>query len=126
MVARANSHGSAVVTPCGRSRRPAPAYSLVVEKLVLMRGPSSPPSTVRHHDARRGAARGTEDPAAGMGRRAGEIETAHRRTVTRQLGQRSVGEHRIETHLDVHDVASQQTELVLQILRRLHMAVLDR
>ena len=88
-------------------------------------GASGPGVRSLQQHARRGPTAGAEHAAAGMGGRAAQVQPVDRPAVAGQLGQRAPGEHAVQPHLDVHDVAPQQPELALQVERGLHVHVLD-
>src|SRR6185436_8624476 len=74
---------------------------------------------------RRVAAGGAHDAAAGVRRRAAQVEVADRRFVLRPPGSGTEEEELLQRQLSLEDVALRETEGPLDVERRQHLAMQD-
>src|SRR3712207_1247338 len=75
---------------------------------------------------RRVAAGGAEHAAGGIGAGAAEVEAAHRRAVATQPWQRPEKEQLVDRDIQVHRVATEQSDSLLRVERRPGAYVEDR
>src|SRR2546423_1734348 len=83
------------------------------------------PLEVLNDLARSVAAVDAADATTGMGARAAEIEILDRRPVIRVAGHGPPAEELIEREVAMHDVAADQSVLLLHVMRAEHLAMLD-
>src|SRR2546427_684756 len=80
--------------------------------------PPLPAAEIGVHHSRRVVTGRTHHAAPGMRSGAAQVQAAERRSIAAGLGDRAHREQLVERHLTVEDVAADQSEPFLEILRR--------